>query len=199
MTDKYDCEKGYWGNCTNTFAEETKQYVYARLMGIRREHYSFRVYGASIIDIGGGPTSMLLKCHDLGRHAVVVDPIQYPQWTLQRYLTKGVMPITGPGELLPVLLQGLGALNAGVYDEAWIYNVLQHVDDPELVVRNALAVCKKLRIFDWINIPPYQGHPHMLLRDKLDQWLGTKGDVVPLSYECCWGEGYCAVVEGKAK
>ncbi len=86
-----------------------------------------------------------------------------------------------------------------VYDEAWIYNVLQHTDDPSLIVKNALSVSRKLRIFEWINIPPCEGHPHMLTEAGLNDWCGSSGDVVPLSYEGCHGLAYVNVVEGKAK
>lgn len=200
-------ELGFWGDCTNTFVEEQKQYVYARLMHIRREHYSFRVYGRSIIDIGGGPVSMLLKCHDLGDRAVVVDPLlpsvfshqfhneevaAYPHWITERYESKGITwaPIRGE-ELSPAI--------GAPFDEAWIYNVLQHTDDPALVVKNALAVCRRLRIFEWVNVPPCEGHPHMLTEVGLNDWLGMSGDVIPLSYEACNGLAYVNVVEGKAR
>lgn len=191
-----DFELGFWGDCTNTYVEETKQWVYARLMGIRREHWSLRVFGASIIDIGGGPVSMLLKCHDLGP-ACVVDPLlgyghspHYPTWIMDRYNEKGISVDCRRGEDLTY---------PHVFDEAWIYNVLQHTDDPALVVKNALAVCRRLRIFEWVNVPPCEGHPHMLTEFGLNDWLGTSGNVVPLSYEGCFGDAYINVVEGHAK
>ena len=191
-----DFELGYWGNCCNTYAEETKQWVYARLMGIRREHWSLRVYGRSIIDIGGGPVSMLLKCHDIGFESVVLDPLidAYPRWIRERYEdAKGLSTMHARGEDI----RPGEWFDGRPFDEAWIYNVLQHTDDPALVVKNALAVCRQLRIFEWINEPPHEGHPHMLTEVGLNDWLGTSGDVIPLSYEACHGLAYVNVVEGK--
>lgn len=190
-----DYELGFWGNCCNTYIEETKQYVYARLMGIRCDEMGFTVNGASIIDIGGGPVSMLLKCRDLGK-SLVVDPLglQYPSWTMGRYTSKhiGVIPFRG---------EDLRPNDLPIFDEVWIYNVLQHVDDPELVVKNALAVCRKLRIFEWVDMPPEPGHPHELKRDKLDAWLGSehRGDVVFLNSNGCFGKAYYNVVPGLAR
>ena len=199
-------ELGFWGDCTNTYCEETKQWVYARLMGIRREHWSLRVFGASIIDIGGGPVSMLLKCHDLGQ-SCVADPLlpdvsshiyaseredAYPLWIMARYESKGIRWLPSHGEdLSPAIGE--------VFDEAWIYNVLQHVDDPALVIKNALAVCRKLRIFEWVNVPACPGHPHELTEAKLNEWIGTSGDVIPLSYDGCHGLAYVNVVDGHAR
>lgn len=189
-----DYELSFWGDCTNTYVEETKQWVYARLMGIRREHWSLRVYGASIIDIGGGPVSMLLKCHDLGR-AMIVDPLiaDYPSWVWHRYRQLGISLAHQRGEDIR------DGGDFASFDEAWIYNVLQHTDDPALVVKNALAVCRRLRIFEWVNVPPCEGHPHELTEVGLNDWLGTSGNVVPLSYEGCFGDAYVNVVEGHAK
>ena len=66
-------EKKYWGDCTNTFLEEQKHYVQARLMGIVAKNWSFDAGGKRILDIGGGPVSMLLKTYNL-REGVVCDP-----------------------------------------------------------------------------------------------------------------------------
>jgi len=90
-------EQAYWGDCTNTFDEDQKHYVYAHYMGITRLHWSFQVENKRIIDIGGGPTSMLLKCQDL-QEGLVVDPIAYPEWTRQRYAVKNIRVIQAPGE-----------------------------------------------------------------------------------------------------
>ena len=80
MSEDYMFEKDYWGDCTNTFDEDQKHYVYSKLMGITRVGYSFEVDNKRILDIGGGPTSMLLKTLHL-QEGLVIDPIKYPAWT----------------------------------------------------------------------------------------------------------------------
>jgi len=80
-------ESEYWGDCCNTYDEDQKHYVYAQYMGLDRQGYSFNVHGKSIIDIGGGPTSMLLKTTNL-KKGLVVDPLLYPEWTYARYAAK---------------------------------------------------------------------------------------------------------------
>ena len=60
------------------------------------------------------------------------------------------------------------------YDEVWLYNVLQHVGDPAKVVANAvgrLAQGGCLRLFEWINIPADDCHPHVLTPDGILNWL----------------------------
>jgi hypothetical protein len=179
MSD-YTFESQYWGDCCNTFDEDQKHYVYARYMGLKRVGYSFDVSGALIVDIGGGPTSMLLKTINLCRGSLVVDPLQYPSWTYKRYDAKGIASRIGRGEDM---------FDTG-YDEAWIYNCLQHTDDPELIIENALKSAKTLRIFEWVNVPPHDGHPIELTKLRLDAWIGKVGQTIQLAESGCFGRAY---------
>jgi hypothetical protein len=179
-----DFEKDYWGNCCNTFDEDQKHYVYARFMGLKRVGYSFDVAGARIIDIGGGPTSMLLKTTNLAPRSLVVDPLDYPMWTYDRYSTKGIDSMICRGE--DIYEEG--------YDEAWIYNCLQHTDDPELIIQNALRAANTLRIFEWVDIPPHEGHPIELTKEKLDRWIGREGQTIQLGESGCFGKAYYNVI-----
>lgn len=184
-TDKYEFERRYWGDCSNTYDEETKQYVYAELMGLTRTDFGFDCTGKTIIDIGGGPCSLLLKATNF-KAAAVIDPIEYPAWTRARYSDHGILHMMARGEDLPLR-------SPLKYDEAWIYNVLQHVDDPELIIRNAKAISKMVRIFEWIDIPPHEGHPHELKKAKLDEWLGIDGKTMYINQSGAVGNCYYGV------
>jgi hypothetical protein len=113
-------EAQWWGNCCNTYGEESKQMVYANRMGLKFENDHINVRGKKILDIGGGPVSLLLKTWDLGA-GKVVDPSRYPEWTLERYKCKGIDVDVANAESITDIEQ---------WDEVWIYNVLQHVQDP---------------------------------------------------------------------
>jgi hypothetical protein len=83
------------------------------------------------------------------------------------------------------------------WDEAWCYNVLQHVDDPALVVANARKAAKLVRLFEWIGIPPHEGHPHMLTGPLLREWLGTvKGDSAHFEGNGCHGWAFYGAFPG---
>jgi hypothetical protein len=110
----------------------------------------------------------------------VVDPLEYPKWTYDRYSAKGIDCLVFRGE--DVIEEG--------YDEAWIYNCLQHTDDPELIIKNALKSAKTLRIFEWVNIPPHDGHPIELTKEKLDAWIGKEGQTIQLAESGCFGLAY---------
>jgi len=179
MSD-YTFESNYWGDCCNTFDEDQKHYVYAKYMGLKRVGYSLDVAGARIIDIGGGPTSMLLKTINLAARSLVIDPLMYPMWTYDRYSTKGIDSMICRGE--DIYEEG--------FDEAWIYNCLQHTDDPDLIIKNALRAAKTIRLFEWVDIPPHDGHPQMITKKMLDDAIGSEGRLVDLAEAGCFGKAY---------
>jgi tetratricopeptide (TPR) repeat protein len=165
-------ESDWWGNCVNTFGEEYKQLTYANRMGLAGSPPGgkwpvYNMRGRSIVDIGGGPVSMLLKTDNVTR-ATVVDPCTYPVWVSDRYKAAGIDYLVMPGEDFEP---------ETTYDECWIYNCLQHVLDPEKIIRNAKSYAGTIRIFEWIDIAPHLGHPQELKENSFNEWLGGSGKV----------------------
>lgn len=193
MIEPQTFERSWWGDCTNTHWEERKQITYAQRMGLvlchdpeqRGRWPLYDLQGRSVLDIGGGPVSMLLKCIN-GGPRVVVDPCEYPEWVDERYKVAGITwwPQTG---------EWLDAHPQHAFDEAWIYNVLQHVVDPQTVIRGAMKHARVIRLFEWVDIPPHAGHPHELKAEKLDEWLGTPGHVEWCTEPGCHGKCYFGV------
>jgi hypothetical protein len=150
-------ERDWWGDCLNTWHEEEKQLVYAPRMGLDAAYDvahppTFDLKYANVIDIGGGPVSLLLKCINRGPLCTVVDPCPYPKWVVDRYKQAGIEYIRAPAE----------KIGWEWFDEAWCYNVLQHVEDPEFIMKKMKTRAARQRIFEWIDIPAYEGHPHEL-------------------------------------
>ena len=169
--DSQRLEAGFWGTCANTYGEETKQLLYMDRMGFKASHdgkspFSYDGGGLSYLDIGGGPVSVLLKFRN-ARRKMVIDPCLYPLWIYERYEEEGIEYLGAPGEVavLPDV------------DVALIYNVLQHVSDPQKVIANALRSAKTLHMFEWVDMPPHAGHPHCLTQEKLEAWTGLRGKV----------------------
>ena len=168
-------EAAWWGDCANTYGEETKQIAYARVMGLDPGTWQggdkWPVYdfsSDSVIDVGGGPSSMLLKAKVF--HGVVIDPCPYPDWVKERYAAHGITSIREPAE------DYLAGAPDDTYDVALIYNVLQHTMDPEKICREMRRVAKVVRIFEWVDLEPHPGHPHELHAAELAEWLDGDGD-----------------------
>lgn len=185
-SDHQKWEASWHGLCLNSWWEEMKQQHYMKKMGLTAKQTpeeKYPVYdmeGKSILDVGGGAYSLLLKCENLGR-ATVVDPLSYPQWTMDRYKSADI-------EFLQMRAEDM---TLSGYDEVWMYNCLQHTEDPEKIIKNILKAGKKFRIFEWINRGVMPGHPQDLKEDKLNEWIGQKGNVSGfvignMSYGMCY-------------
>lgn len=164
-------ESDWWSDCRNTFGEEAKQLTYARKMGLGPINDGGRwplydLPGFRVLDIGGGPVSMVLKCRGLDR-AVVVDPCDYPSWTRDRYESVGVELVKMPAE---------DYVPDQIFDEVWCYNVLQHTHQPELIVAMMRGAASLVRIFEWVEMPPSPGHPHEFSSAQLADWLDAERD-----------------------
>jgi hypothetical protein len=186
-----DWEADWWGNCTNTLGEETKQVLYAQRMGLEWFHdgkspFNIDMGGKSVLDIGGGPCSILLKCRNV--IGTVADPLSVPPWVKARYRIAKV-------ELLQVAAEELKAEIGGVhFDECWIYNVLQHTQDPRIVIEQAGGLADLIRIFEWIDTPTNVGHPHALSEDMLNELLGGIGKTELLKGQnACYGKCYYGI------
>lgn len=184
-------ERKWWGNCVNTYYEETKQLVYAKKIGLVANYVNgkYPVYdleGKSVLDIGGGAVSILLKCINI-EQGYVVDPCEYPEWVRDRYRKLQILCARYKGEDL--------ARHPST-DEVWIYNVLQHVENPKKVVKNALRIGKIVRLFEWLEVEKDDGHINILHREELDRWLGGYGKVEKLNENGCNGLAYYGIFKG---
>lgn len=198
--DDQKWESNWWGDCVNTFWEETKQIVYARKMGLKADNDNgkYPVYNAGgrcILDIGGGPVSMLLKTVNFNR-GTVIDPCDYPKWTLDRYAIHKIDFYKIPGEELAENIFTITGEPRFVYDEIWIYNVLQHTIDPELIIASAKKHAEIIRLFEWVDEPISIGHPQLLTEQLLNKWLGGVGKTENINENGCHGRCYYGVFLG---
>lgn len=177
----------FWGDCNNTFKEEEKHFVYGKLMGLKQQGDRFILPGIRVLDIGGGPVSLLLKCEGLVKGRVV-DPIDFPDWTKDRYKTHGIDVTVGKGE--DHVFEG--------YDEAWIYNMIGLADDPTKLIENAFKSAKVVRVFEWIK-EDNNRVSRQFSEDEFNELFAVTSDlngkVVELKQRGCYGKAYYGVFE----
>lgn len=164
-TDAQAWERSWWLGNPGQHAEEIeKGDIVAGLLHVTD------AADKSVIDIGCGPFSLLQRYPT--RSACALDPIDY-DYLEAGYTSRGIRRLKIPGEQL--------SLEHGQFDEAWLYNVLQHVIDPVQILHNAISVSRRARIFEWTNTPVYQGHPHTLTAELLSAPFAQNGWVPELT------------------
>jgi hypothetical protein len=187
-------ENSWHGDCVNSYQEEMKQIVYSTKIGLTAfsdfgKYPTYDINNKNIVDIGGGPYSILLKCKNLGK-CFVVDPNHYPLWVNERYKIKGITVLEKMGEKIK-------PKDFPEIDEVWIYNCLQHVENPEKIIQNAKKIGKIVRIFEWLEIGLDNGHLHVLHEDEMNKWLGGNGKIELLNESGCHGLSYYGIFKGE--
>jgi len=179
-------EDSWWDTRINSLYEELKQLTYASKMGLVRSPsaktpYRFDLKGLKVLDIGGGPESLLLKCVNV--KGKVVDPLSQPKWVLERYKLAKIEYEQKKAE----------EITEKGYDEVWIYNCLQHCENPKIIIENAKKAGKLIRLFEWIDTPANEGHINTLTESKLDKWLNGLGKVEFMNQPPAIGKAYYGV------
>lgn len=77
-------------------------------------------------------------------------------------------------------------------DEIWLFNVMQHIIDPELFVLKCKESAKVIKYFEPIDYPVCEYHPHTFSMDDFTRWFGGPklyNDFVPHFHdaECAYG------------
>ena len=164
-------EKAWHNSCINSYQEESKQIEYAKRMGLNyrvspegRPEFDFQ--GKSVIDVGGGPYSILLKAINV-KKPTVVDPLDIPQWCKDRYKVAGITFINKMAE----------EYCEGHYDAGIVYNCLQHVSNAKLIIENMRKMCDLIYIHEWLDTPISEGHIQTITEAQLNEWLEGKGQV----------------------
>jgi hypothetical protein len=115
-----------------------------------------------ILDIGCGPVSLLLRAKF--HAAFAVDPLDYAAAEAAYRARANIARLMLPAEQFVAVPP---------VDEVWMYNVLQHVINPRLVLANAAQSALLIRLFDWLDTTPCDGHPHTITEAMVADTLLT--------------------------
>lgn len=173
-------EAEYWGDQAldnvNVQQEIKFQQTYATYMGLSHAEFGALLEEKDVIDIGGGPVSMLLKRKvKRSGKSVVVDPLPLTPQSIHRYLEHQIFYWAAKAE------NALPILGDKCYDEAWLYNCLAHVTDPEFVLKEAKRISHRLRIFEVLHTGTDYMHPWSFDREFFDNILGEGGSTITLT------------------
>lgn len=161
-------ELSFWQTPGAELGEQLKQLTYAKFLKLDFTHDGSSPYvidktGLNILDVGGGPVSLLLKT--IAKEKVVVDPCNFDKWVLDRYTANTVRYQTLEAEDIKYTEK---------FDEIWMYNVLQHTTDPSKIFNNIYKALKKggtFRFLDWVDTATNVAHPISLTYEKVSSML----------------------------
>jgi SAM-dependent methyltransferase len=166
-------EKQAWGDSIyldNAYGELYKQNYYAECMGLIESRHDFNLdlKGKSVLDVGCGPVSMLLRARNF-QNSAGVEPLQYHNDMIDVYSKYEITLYNIPAEEM--------VFKYKEFDEVWMYNVLQHVYNPYSILDKLTQYGKRVRLYEWIDIPSHLGHPHCLTEEMfVDKLQLTTGD-----------------------
>ncbi len=119
--------------------------------------------GKSVIEIGPGRIAALLFC-DNHKLSYVLEPTEYD----------GIAHLYDKENLL-VIKKTAEEWDFPNVDEIWLFNLLQHVQDPDLLIKKCKESAKVIRFFEPVDLPTNLEHPFTF---SMDDFKGYFGDCV---------------------
>jgi hypothetical protein len=113
-----------------------------------------------ILEIGPARISALLYCDNYD-YSYIVEPTTYDD-TDVLYKDKKITFIKEIYE----------ECESPIVDEIWLFNVLQHILDPDLFINKCKKNAKIIRFFEPINTPIEVHHPHSFTYDDYKKYFG---------------------------
>jgi hypothetical protein len=151
-------------------------------------HWPFMILKINLFLIWvAAPDSILLKTCNIV-NSTVVDPCGYPDWVKIRYKSRNIEFVECMGEIF-------NENSSRKYDEVWMYNVLQHVYDVDLVIKAIKRSCNLftiIRIFEWVDTQIVIGHPNIITVPILEKAFG-EGIVEYVDENGCYGKAFYGV------
>lgn len=128
---------------------------YFKYLGIDKD-----LKGKSIIEIGPGRISSLLFCENRGK-SYIIEPTVY----------EGIDHLYQDPELI-LVRERAEDFHFPLVDEVWMFNLLQHVQDPDFLISKCKKNSKIIRFFEPVDLPTDNEHPFSFSRDDFYSYFG---------------------------
>lgn len=136
--------------------------------------------GKSIIEIGPAKFASLLYCTNYEK-SYIVEPSIYDD-VKGYYENKNLVFIHDLYE----------SCDSPTVDEIWLFNLMQHVKNPDALIEKAKAHSKIIRFFEPIDLPTNLEHPFSFSEDDYKQYFGDCVKIYTSIGERPFHEAKCA-------
>jgi hypothetical protein len=116
--------------------------------------------GKSIIEIGPAKFAGLLYCENYDK-SYIVEPTPYDN--IDSYYE---------GKNLEFIRELYEDCDSPKVDEVWIFNLMQHVKNPDELIEKAKKYAKVIRFFEPIDLPTNLEHPFTFSADDYRKYFG---------------------------
>ena len=115
--------------------------------------------GKSVLEVGPADFPALAYCRNY--KGIIVEPMSSDYLpTLCRFCG------------IELLTQPLEDLELSRMDEVWIFNVMQHVIDPEVFIDKCKSIGRMIRFFEPVDCGTCEYHPHTFTQEDFERWFG---------------------------
>lgn len=168
-------------------------------MEIKNDFYDYddhrlNLKNLNVLDIGGGPVSLLLRSYNL-KSGAVIDPAQFLSHIPLRYQNYNIKFYNKPAE-------ELDQINfENKFDETWIYNCLQHTYDAQKILDSVCKITNKIRILEPINAGIDDCHLFNFSFNYFDDYFSkyrkikSKSIFINKPQNHCVCQYYCGIIE----
>lgn len=116
--------------------------------------------GKTVLEIGPARIAALLYCNNYGP-SFIVEPTKYED---SEYLYNE--------KQISFIREVYEECDSPKVDEIWLFNVLQHIIDPDLFIEKCKKNTKVIKFFEPINTPIEVHHPHSFTLDDYTNYFG---------------------------
>lgn len=175
--------------------EEAKHHSSSLTEGVEHFRECYRQY-FDYVGIEEGPTSKTI---------IEIGCANIPALLFYNSYSKGYIIEPLPSEILKTIIEPLPItlfaepaehVEFPLVDEVWLFNVLQHVIDPDVLINKCKVAAKTIRFFEPINVAVDECHLHSFSLDYFKSHFGDsvkyyedhKGRVTKFhDHECAYG------------
>lgn len=123
---------------------------------------NFDLKGQSVVEVGPAKIATLCFCTNYGK-SYIIEPLIFED-TIDFYKSKNISIINEPAE----------TCNIPKANQAWLFNVLQHVIDPLTVINKLKESVDVIYFFEPINFPTDDKHIHILTENLFIDAFGKE-------------------------
>lgn len=135
--------------------------VYKNVFKFVDPNFAFDVKNKKILEIGPGVFAALIYCQNTTQSAIV-EPMDLPENVRQFYESRGIK----------IFKNAVEDLEFEQYDEVWVFNVMQHIWNPDVFVAKLKAISKRILFFEPIGTPLDDLHVHSYTLQDFQKYFG---------------------------